>query len=57
MVFFLKVAVTAAGAALAGKSMDLQCVQSTVSLWKTCLAAVVGRISRYMSKYESLVLN
>lgn len=55
MVFFLKVVVTAAGAALAGISMDLQSVQSTASSLKTCPAAVVGRISRYMSEHELLV--
>lgn len=43
----LKVAVTAAGAALAGISMDLQFVLSIVSSWRICLAAAAGRISRY----------
>lgn len=47
MVLFLKVAVTAAGAVLAGISTDLQFVQSTASSWKTCPAAAVGRTSRY----------
>lgn len=39
--------VTAAGAAPAGISMDLQSVLSTALSWKTCLAAAVGKTSRY----------
>lgn len=51
--FFLKVAVAvvvviAAGAALAGISMDLRSVQSTVLLWKTYPVVVAGKISRYV---------
>lgn len=53
LVFFLKVVVTAAEAALGGTSMDLQSVQNTVSLWKICPAAAVGRISRCMFVLES----
>lgn len=45
--FFLKVAVSAAGAALAGISMDLRFAQSIALLWKTYPAAVAGKISRY----------
>lgn len=51
----LKVVVTAAGAARAGTSMDLQFAQSIDLLWKTYPAAVVGRISRYTWNHKSLL--
>lgn len=47
MLLFLKVAVTAVGAALAGINMDLQSVLSIVSSLRTCPAAAVGRTSRF----------
>lgn len=53
--FFLKAAVTATGAAPAGISMDLRFAQSIALLWKTYLAAVVGKISRYSHNLKSFL--